>query len=207
MLAVAGPRLPGGPGQAICGDAARLPFAAGTFGLVFSNLVLHWCPDLDGVLREIRRVLTHPGLFSFSTLGPASFRELREAWAEVDQDPHVMAFPEAPSLASGLLRAGFAEPVVDVDTLTIQYRDLGQLLRDLRATGTTNAAAGRRRGLTGPDRWRRFAAAWDRRRDGHGRLAITLEIICGQAWAPPPETRRAREVSIPAVIPTGRPGG
>ena len=128
-------------------------------------------------------MLRHPGVFCFSVPGPASFRELRAAWATADATTHVMPFPELRALGDGLARAGLREPVVDTDTFTIRYRDLAQLVGDLRATGTTNAGAGRRRGLTGRRTWQRMAAAYETRRDEDGRLPATIEVLQGQAWS------------------------
>lgn len=184
----------------VCCSATQLPFTDGSMDLVFSNLMLHWCSPLDRVFGEVRRVLRHPGLFAFSTLGPRSYQELRAAWAEADDGPHVMAFPEMQSLGDGLLRAGFAEPVLDVETVTIRYQNLHRLIGDLRATGTTNATAGRSRGLTGRKRWQRFAAAYEQRRDPDGTLPVTVEILFGNAWAPG-TTRGRRSTGTEIVVP------
>lgn len=186
MLREAG-RRPAGAGKSppvlVCGDAARLPFPDRSIDLVFSSLAIHWSPVLDDVLGEVRRVLRQPGLFTFTTPGPASYQELRRAWQAVDEAPHVMPFPEMRALGDGLVRAGLAEPVMDTDTLTLQYREFGQLIADLRATGTTNAAAGRRPGLTGRQAWARLTAAYETERRADGLLPATIEVVFGQAWA------------------------
>lgn len=199
MLKVAA-RSSTSPALLVCADAARLPFPDQSIDLVFSSLAIHWSPALDAVLAEVRRVLRHPGLFTFTTPGPESYRELRAAWRSVDQAPHVIPFPEMRALGDGLVRAGLAEPVMDTDTLTLKYRNFGQLVADLRATGTTNASAGRSPGLTGRRAWSRLAAAYEKERDADGLLPATVEIVFGQAWAPGP-TRRRRppgdEIAVP----------
>ena len=189
-----------GPAVLVCADAARLPFPDQSIDLVFSSLAIHWSPALDAVLGEVRRVLRHPGLFTFTTPGPESYRELRAAWRAVDQTPHVIPFPEMRALGDGLVRAGLAEPVMDTDRLTLKYRDLRSLVADLRATGTTNASTGRRQGLTGRQAWSRLGAAYERERDADGLLPATVEILFGQAWAPGPTRRRPSpldEISVP----------
>jgi malonyl-CoA O-methyltransferase len=203
MLRVAGAR-PGGPGSArpflVCADAARLPFPDQSVDLVFSSLAIHWSPVLDDVLAEVRRVLRHPGLFTFTTPGPGSYRELRRAWQAVDDAPHVLPFPEMRALGDGLVRAGLAEAVLDTDTLTLQYRDFGQLIADLRATGTTNASAGRRPGLTGRQAWSRLTAAYEEERGADGLLPATMEVVFGQAWAAGTPGRRRSpgdEIAVP----------
>jgi malonyl-CoA O-methyltransferase len=202
MLRVAARRSTGSstsPALLVCADAAHLPLPDQSIDLVFASLVLHWSPALDAVLAEVRRVLRHPGLFTFTTPGPASCRELRAAWRAVDEMPHVMPFPEMRALGDGLVRAGLAEPVMDTDTLTLRYREFGQLIADLRATGATNASAGRHRGLTGRRAWARLVAAYERERDDDGLLPATAEIVFGQAWAPATPRRRYRgdEIAVP----------
>jgi len=169
---------------AICASAERLPLLDGSLDLVFSNLVIHWCLSYAQVFREVRRVLRHPGCFTFTTLGPGSFIELREAWAAVDDAAHVIPFPEMHALGDALVQAGMTEAVIDTERLTISYADLGQLTSDLKATGTTNSASRRSRGLTGRRAWERFAQAYDAQRDAEGRLPVTLELVYGQAWLP-----------------------
>ena len=180
----------GQPALLICGDAARLPLADQSIDLVFSSLAIHWSPALDAVLAEVRRVLRHPGLFTFTTPGPLSYRELRAAWRTVDQAPHVLPFPEMRALGDGLVRAGLAEPVLDTDTLTLTYRSFGSLVADLRATGATNASAGRRTGLTGRQAWSKLTAAYGMYRGADGLLPATVEIVFGQAWSPGATRRR-----------------
>ena len=192
----------------VCADAARLPFPDQSMDLVFSSLAIHWSPALDDVLTEVRRVLRHPGLFTFTTPGPDAYRELRAAWRAVDTSPHVMPFPEMRALGDGLVRAGLAEPVMDTDTLILKYRSFGQLVADLRATGTTNASAGRNPGLTGRQAWSRLAAAYEKERGADGLLPATVEIVFGQAWAPGTSRRRhapGDEISVPLDSLSRRP--
>lgn len=185
MLRVAARREGASP-LVVCGNASRLPLAEASVDVVFSSLMIHWCPSLDSLFAEVRRVLRYPGVFSFATLGPGSFRELREAWQAVDDSAHVMRFPEMTALGNGLLRAGLAEPVIDVETLTIRYADLRQLTSDLRSTGTTNPNAGRSQGLTGRRSWARLEAAYAEHGDADGTLPVSIEMVFGTVWAKPP---------------------
>jgi malonyl-CoA O-methyltransferase len=205
MLQVAARRPPAATPAPVlvCGDAARLPLPDASVDLVFSSLAIHWSPALDRVLAEVRRVLRHPGLFTFTTPGPRAYEELRQAWQAVDDTPHVLPLPAMQALGDGLLRAGLAEPVLDTETLTLSYPDFGGLVADLRATGTTNAAAGRRTGLTGRRAWARLTAAYEVHRGADGRLPATVEIVYGQAWAPggPPAPRApGGEFAVPVDV-------
>jgi malonyl-CoA O-methyltransferase len=162
-------------------DAYALPFADGAFDLVFSNLMLQWCDDLDAVFAEIARVLKPGGLLSFSTFGPGTLAELREAWAAGDDTNHVNHFFDAHDLGSALMHARLAEPVLDVDRIVMNYPDVTTLMRELKAVGAHNVTAGRARGLTGRRRLAAMTRAYETlRRDG--KLPATWEVIHASAW-------------------------
>ena len=169
------------PPDCVCGDIAALPFAAGAFDLVWSNLAVQWVNELPRALAEFRRVLRVGGLVTFTTFGPDTLKELRAAFARVDRHPHVSRFVDMHDIGDCLVQAGFADPVMDMEHVTLTYADGEAMTRDLRAIGATNAARGRSRGLMGRDRWRRVMAELDAmRRDG--RIPGTFEVIYGHAW-------------------------
>jgi len=180
------------------GDAERLPLAAHSVQLVFANLVLPWCRP-DALFAEAARVLEPGGLLLFATLGPDSLAEVRRAWATVDDRLHVHAAFDMHDLGDLALAAGLGEPVMDVDRLEVTYERVERLVADLRACGAVNVAAGRRRGLTGPRRWRGFVRAL--RAGGAGsRFGVTVELVFGQAWGrEPPRAARGRpgEIGVP----------
>lgn len=177
----------------VAGDARALPLREGSVDLLFSNLCLQWCPDLPPVLDEFRRVLRPGALALFSTFGPRTLHELRDAFAQVDDAPHVAQFPDLPVIGDALLAAGFRDPVVDLDTITTTYADARALMRELKSLGATNAATGRRGGLGGRRRIDAACAAYEAHRVD-GRLPATWEIITAMAFAPEPgQPRRARD--------------
>lgn len=170
--------------QLVCGDAERLPLADASCDLVFSNLTLQWCQDLDSTFAEMRRVLRPGGLLLFSTLGPDTLKELRASWAAAaDGGTHVNAFMDMHDVGDALLRARFAEPVMDMEMLTMTYADARDLMRDLKTLGAHNVTAGRAHGLTGKGRLKAMLAAYEGlRRDGV--LPATYEVVYGHAWVP-----------------------
>ncbi|HEU4530801.1 MAG TPA: malonyl-ACP O-methyltransferase BioC [Steroidobacteraceae bacterium] len=185
--------------ERVGGDAGRMPFADGSVDLIFSNLMLQWC-DPDAVFAEVRRVLKPHGLFTFTTFGPDTLVELRRAWSSVDAQVHVNQFLDMHDIGDALVRAGLAEPVLDVERYTLTYPDAMALMRDLKAIGAHNVAAGRPAGLTGRGRLARMGAAYEAyRRDG--RLPATYEAVFGQAWGRPTSAARGREGET--VIPIG----
>lgn len=144
--------------------------------------MLPWC-NLDALFEEFRRVLAPRGFLSFTGLGPDTLRELRAAWAEVDEQPHVNQFIDMHDIGDALVRAGFVSPVLDVERYTLTYTDVRRLAEDLKAVGARNACAGRLKGLTGPKKFAAMQAAYEMYRQD-GRLPATYEVVFGQAWAP-----------------------
>ncbi len=184
--------------QRICAKLADLPLAGDSHDLVVSNLALHWDANLDQVFAEFARVLRPGGLLSFATFGPDTLKELRLAWSKADQYSHVNLFVDMHDIGDALIRAGFADPVLDVEHITIHYSDVQALVADLRDTGESNLTAGRSRGLTSVARHQAFAAAYEALR-GPGGLPATYEVVYGHAWAraPAQRTNPDGETSIP----------
>lgn len=165
----------------VCGDALQLPLKEGSADLIFSNLMLQWCGELDAAIAEIRRVLKPGGFFAFSTLGPDTLRELRSAWSTADAASHVHAFLDMHDIGDALTRAGLAEPVLDVERVELTYPDVLSLVRDLKAIGAHNVASERLKGLTGRGKWRAMTHAYEAFRCD-GRLPASYEVVYGAAW-------------------------
>lgn len=189
-------------------DATRLPLADGSVQVVFSSLMLQWCDDLDVALREIQRVLTPGGLLLFSTFGPGTLQELRAAWACVDDEAHVNDFVDMHDLGAALARAGFQEPVLDVDRFRERYVSPRALMHELKEIGARNALAGRRRGLTTATQLRTMEQAYRSQfgvEDGGERgIFASWEVIYACAFAAatnaarqPAEQADARDRFIP----------
>ncbi len=173
--------LSGAARHNVCADLARLPLAAASVGMVWSNLALAWATEPSAALSEFARVLEPQGLLMFSTYGPDTLKELRNAFAQVDGYAHVHRFIDMHDLGDILVGAGFAQPVMDMDIVTLAYADVGGLSRDLRLSGQSNTDAERRRGLMAPGAWAKMVSSYEgERRDG--RLPATFEIVYGHAW-------------------------
>jgi malonyl-CoA O-methyltransferase len=184
----------------VVAEAGALPIAEACCDLIFSNLTLPWYPDLDQVFAEFRRVLKPGGALLFSTLGPDSLIELRRSWAAADRYNHINAFFDLHDMGDALLRAGLAEPVMDVERLTLTYQEVTGLMRDLKMLGAGNVSAGRAPGLTGKGRLPIMRAAYERLRRADGLLPATCEVVYGHAWGSLPNSSRVRPEG-PAFFP------
>ena len=165
----------------LCADFLRLPLRGASVGMVWSNLALAWAGDPLLAVREFHRVLKAGGLLMFSSYGPDTLKELREAFAADSRTGHVHSFVDMHDLGDMLVASGFAAPVMDTETITLTYADVAALMRDLKTSGQTHAAQDRRRGLMGRHAWRRLLEAYESKRV-HGRLPATIEVVYGHAW-------------------------
>ena len=188
--------MPGKTGiDLVCADFGQLPFGPNSVDLVWSNLALHWHPQPDRVFAEWRRVLRVEGLLMFSNFGPDTFRELRTAFAAVDEHPHALPFVDMHDFGDQLVEAGFSTPVMDMEIITVTYDTPDALLADVRALGG-NPLATRVRGLQGRAGWLKMRAALERQRRPDGKLGLSFEVIYGHAFRPAPRKTSAGEAII-----------
>lgn len=180
----------------ICADAEQLPFADDSFDLVFSNLMLQWCPNSDKAFAEIHRVLKPDGFLLFSTFGRDTLFELRETWAKIDSQVHVHTFQDMHNVGDELQRLRFKDAVIDMEFLTITYNDLRKILLDLKDIGAHNMAKDRLKGLTGKNKFQQFATHYEKLRNAEGLLPVTYEVVYGHAWGSEKVTAQ-KEFQIP----------
>jgi malonyl-CoA O-methyltransferase len=178
---------------AVCGDIEHLPLAPACAGMIWSNLVLQWSNEPQRAFAEMHRVLAPGGLLLFSTFGPDTLKELRSAFQSVDRHTHVHRFIDMHDLGDALVACGFADPVMDMEVVTLTYADVRELMRDLKAIGAHNMTRGRPATLTGKSVLAKVAQNYEAARR-EGRLPATFEVIYGHAWKPQPR-----------LGPTGRP--
>ena len=164
-------------------DVYQLPLADNSVDLIVSNLMLQWCDDLDAVFAEFRRVLRPEGLLMFTTFGPDTLKELRKAWQAADADyEHVNHFIDMHDIGDALIRAGFGQPVMDMELFTLTYDKPMGVLKDLKAIGATNANQNRSQGLMGKTKFHAMLEAYDGLRKD-GKIPATYEVVHGHAWA------------------------
>ncbi len=159
--------------------------------LALSFLTLHETDDTPGALVQIRQALKPDGLFMGVMVAGDSLHELREcllaAEAELSggANPRVYPFADVRTAGSLLQRAGFALPVVDCETLTVRYKDMFALMRDLRSMGASNALAARSRAPATRALFLRANAIYAERYAAEdGRIPATFTFVWMSGWAP-----------------------
>jgi SAM-dependent methyltransferase len=171
-------------------DEEFLPFGAGTLDLYASALTLHAANDLPGALTQIRRALKADGLFMAALFGGQTLHELRVCLAEAEIEidgglsPRVAPFVDIRDAGALLQRAGFVQPVADVDVVHARYEHPLKLLADLRGMGETNVLGQRRRSFLKRRVLARACELYvEKFRDADGRVAATFEILYLTGWA------------------------
>lgn len=175
-------------------DDEVLDLVPGAHDCVIHAMSLHWADDPVGQLIQCRRALEPDGLLLAILPGGRSFQELRAVMAQAETEvlgglsPRVLPMADIRDLGALLQRAEVALPVADADLLTLTYRDLAHLARDLRNSGETNALHARLRTPTLRTVLDRAAALYaDIFADADGRLPATLELVTLTGWAPGPD--------------------
>ncbi len=132
----------------VCGDAESPPLHTNSVDTVVSNLALQWCRDLTAVFCGLHRILKADGELFFSTFGPQTLCELKQAWAEVDDYHHVNEFYHETEIRRCLADAGFKEIVVHSEIYRPAYGSVLDLMKELKSMGAHNVSSGRNKRLT-----------------------------------------------------------
>ncbi|NLY64100.1 MAG: methyltransferase domain-containing protein [Alcaligenaceae bacterium] len=162
-------------------DMAKMPLAAESAEVVWSNMALHWHPEPHTVIAEWRRITKVGGLCMFSCLGPGTFIELRKAVETAGISTATVSFVDMHDFGDILLENGFVDPVMDQEIITLTYKTPQKLLADVYALGG-NPSIGRQAGLAGRQWHARLCEALEQQRKPDGTLHLSLEVAYGHAW-------------------------
>lgn len=175
---------------------APAELAEGAGQLLWSNMGLHGSAEPQAVLRAWHRALAVDGFLMFSTWGAGTLQRLRDVYRDAGWPVPQAPLVDMHDLGDMLIEAGFADPVMDQETITLTWADAAAALAELRSLGG-NVALGRFPGLRTP-RWRdRLAGALlQQARNAEGRIALDFEIVYGHAFRPAPRPRLAAETQV-----------
>jgi len=179
------------PQANITEDSDTLSLAVGAHDLVVHAMALHWANDPVGQLIQCRRALLPDGLFLSVAFGGQTLHELRACLGQAEADitggmsPRVAPMADLRDMGGLLQRAGFALPVADSQTLTVEYSDIWSLMRDLRAMGETNSLSARLRRPTRRTVLNTAAQLYqDNFASANGRITATFDLVFLTGWAP-----------------------
>ncbi len=178
---------PGNNISYVTSDIEKIALADNSVDLIVSSLTVQWCNDYIKAFAEFKRVLKPGGCLLFTSFGPDALKELRHCWYKVDSDNHVNSFIDMHHIGDTLFQAGFKDPVMDTETITVAYKDVYQIMRDLKTIGAHNVLNGRRHSLTGKKRLQAMVAEYETFRH-EGVLPLSYEIVYGHAWTAPAES-------------------
>ncbi len=159
----------------LCADAEQLPFGNDTIDCLFSNLTLQWCSNLAALFDELMRILKPGGQICFSTLGPATLSELREAWRQVDHLVHVNDFYSNSYWITAIEDAGLKVHTHSTELKVLRYDTVSQLMHELKTLGAHNMNTSQRQALGGRRQIQLFSQAYESFRT-QGKLPVTYEV-------------------------------
>lgn len=167
--------------ELIQGDMDCLPLQNQSIDMIFSNCAIEWSQNHDQLFREMARILAPDGGLFFSTFGPDTLQELRQAWDHVDDHAHIHDFPDMHPMGDLLLKVGFHCPVMAQEHLNFNYPNFSTLMKDLKNTGVTNLHQERCKGLLTPQRLKKVESHYFNTFVNDGLLPCTVEVIFGHA--------------------------
>ena len=172
-------------------------YPAGEMHMVWANMLLHLSADPQALLKQWQQALASDGFLMFSCLGPDTLRELSQIYQDNGWPPACHVFTDMHDWGDMLVQSGFAEPVMDMERLTLTYATADDVLQDLRRMGR-NLHRERFVALRGRGWLERLKAALNTlastSRDG--RIHLTIEVIYGHALKASPRVSVAQTTTV-----------
>ena len=184
--------------EPLVADAEYMPFKTSTFDLVISSFTLHWCQQIDKIFSDIFRILKNDGNFMFTTVGPDTLKELRDAYKLIDNYEHINTFDDMHTYGDILLSSGFHDPVMDIERLIIEYKNFNEVLQSLRKTGASTVIYNENKFTT--KKSLKDLENHYKKSNKNGLFPVTYEMIYGVAWKKGTQNPKNNEDVIPIKI-------
>jgi len=166
----------------LCADAESLPIANQSVDLIISNLAIQWCENTQLLFNELQRILTPSGCLLFSTFGVDTLTELKQSWLAINQDPHVNDFVDMHELGDAMLQSGLTDPVMDSETIVMEYTWLLDLFKDLKQIGAYNHLQNRSKGLMTKSKFELMQKSYEQFKLSNNKFPASYEVVYGHAW-------------------------
>ncbi len=175
--------------SALVANMTKLPIKHSAADVLWSNFALHWANDLPALFAEWNRALKTDGVLMFTAPGPDTLRELQRAVSKAlpERLSSLHVYTDLHDIGDMLVHAGFADPVMDMEVITLEYKTTDALWADLRAQGAMSTVAMRSKGCLTPRAWQHLNDALEAQRDANGMIRMSVEIVYGHAWKVPPK--------------------
>jgi malonyl-CoA O-methyltransferase len=166
--------------------------------MVWANMLLHQSEQPLALLKNWHQSLSVDGFVMFSALGPDSLRELHAVHQRMPWGPPGPGMTDMHDWGDMLLEAGFAQPVMDMERITLTYAHAVDMLTDLRSLGrnTRSDRFAACRGKAWRGAWLAAVEQWGERSASDGRLQLTFEVIYGHAIKPLPRVPMAAQSAV-----------
>lgn len=173
------------------------PAPAGQMQMLWANMVLHWSPDPMALLQQWQQALAVDGFVMFSCLGPDTLRELADLYRAHGWPAPSHDHTDMHDWGDMLVQSGFAEPVMDMERLTLTYASADRLLEDLRKMGR-NLRRDRFPALRGRAWLAQLHTALLAlaKPSADGRLVLTIEVIYGHALKAAPRSKVSETTTV-----------
>jgi len=188
-----------------------LPVDDFDFDLIVSIGQLHLINDVPGMLSQLKQRLRPDGLLLACVPGANTIANIRECWISAEAEitgglsSRFLPLFDVRTAGSLLQRTGYSLPVTDIDEVSVSYRDTRQIFADLRSMAATNVLVGGQGHAVTRKLWEKFNQKLTARRDSHGKLPASYELIWMSGWAPSPTQQKplkpgSAEISLADVL-------
>jgi malonyl-CoA O-methyltransferase len=168
------------------GNAGLLPLASHSVDLIVSNALLPYMSNIDDFFKECHRILKPEGLLMFSSFGPDTFKEWRQAFKSIDSLKHTHDFMDLHDIGDALLKAGFSDPVMDRADICLHYPSFEKMRQSMRKQGIGHISLEEIKSINQEER-QRLKEAYPK---AQGKYPLTYEVVFGHAWRMKDEAKK-----------------